>query len=88
MARPPIHPGEILASELDELRMSAALLSQELRIPIDHLDPILAGTRDIDAEPASRLGAWFGTGAQLWLNLHRSYERRLGERKLETGDSM
>jgi addiction module HigA family antidote len=79
MARPPIHPGEILADELAELQMSAAQLSRELHVPTNRITQILAGKRAITADTALRLGRWFGTGPELWLNLQKSYELRLEE---------
>ncbi len=81
MARPPIHPGEILADELAELHMSAAELARTLHVPTNRITQILAGKRAITADTALRLGQWFGTGAELWLNLQKSYELRLAEQE-------
>ncbi len=81
MARPPIHPGEIFADELAELQMSAAQLSRELHVPTNRITQILAGKRAITADTALRLGQWFGTGPELWLNLQKSYELRLAEQE-------
>ncbi|HEY7029741.1 MAG TPA: HigA family addiction module antitoxin [Thermomicrobiales bacterium] len=82
MARPPIHPGEILADELAELQISAAQLSRELHVPTNRITQILAGKRAITADTALRLGQWFGTGPELWLNLQKSYELRLAEEEV------
>jgi antitoxin HigA-1 len=79
MTRPPIHPGEILADELDELAMSAAELSRQLHVPTNRITQILGGKRAITADTALRLGQWFGTGPELWLNLQKTYELRLAE---------
>lgn len=83
MARPPIHPGEILSEELDELQLSAAELGRELHVPTNRITQILSGKRAITADTALRLGHWLGTGPELWLNLQKSYELRLAEQ--ETG---
>ena len=80
MARTPIHPGEILADELTELGMSAASLARALRIPTNRVTAILNGERSITADTALRLGHWFGTSAEMWLNLQKSYELRLAEK--------
>jgi addiction module HigA family antidote len=77
--RPPIHPGEILADELAELQMSAAELGRALHVPTNRITQILAGKRSITADTALRLGVWFGTGPEIWLNLQKSYELRLAE---------
>ena len=74
MARVPIHPGEILAEELAELGMSAAQLARAIHVPPNRTSQILAGKRSISADTALRLGKWFGTGPELWLNLQKAYE--------------
>jgi len=79
VVRPAIHPGEILADELDELNISAAELGRQLHVPTNRITQILNGTRAITADSALRLGRWFGTGPELWLNLQRSYDLRLAE---------
>ena len=86
MARPPIHPGEILAEELTELKMSAAQLGREIHVPTNRITQIIAGKRAITADTAIRLGHWLGTGPELWLNLQKSYELRLAEQ--EIGDEI
>ncbi|HYO48612.1 MAG TPA: HigA family addiction module antitoxin [Chloroflexia bacterium] len=79
MARPPIHPGEILAGELEELNMTAAELARTLHVPTNRITQILKGQRGITADTALRLGQWLGTGAELWLNLQKAYELRQAE---------
>ena len=80
MARTPIHPGEILAEELTELGMSASALARALRIPTNRVTAILNGERAVTADTALRLGHWFGTSAEMWLNLQKSYELRVAEK--------
>jgi addiction module HigA family antidote len=80
MARTPIHPGEILAEELGELDISATELARQLRVPPNRITGIVNGTRSVSADTALRLGHWFGTSAEFWLNLQKSYELRLAER--------
>lgn len=82
MARTPIHPGEILRDELAELGVSAAELARYLHIPASRVAPILHGKRPITAETALRLGRWFGTGPQLWLNLQQAYDVDLTQQHL------
>lgn len=82
MARPPIHPGEILAEELQELGINASKLAQELHIPSNRISQIISGKRAITADTALRLGQYFGTGAEVWLNLQKSYELRLAEQEV------
>lgn len=86
MARPPIHPGEILTEELEELQMSATALARTLHVPTNRITQILAGKRAITADTALRLGQWLGTGAELWLNLQKNYELRLAQQ--ESGEEI
>ena len=86
MAQIPIHPGEVLADDLKELGMSAAALARNLGVPTNRITEILNGQRAITGDTALRLGHFFGTSAQFWLNLQSLYELRLAERK--TGKSI
>ena len=82
MARTPIHPGEHLAEELDALGLSAAELARQLDVPVNRITSILNGQRSVTADTALRLGHWFGTSAEFWLNLQKLYELRLAEREV------
>ena len=82
MPRPAIHPGEILADELAELGISANELARILHVPANRISQILAGKRAITADTALRLGQWLGSGAEIWLNLQKSYELRLAEQSI------
>lgn len=82
MARPAIHPGEILADELEELQMSAAELARTLHVPTNRITQIVNGERAVTADTALRLGRWLGTGPELWLNLQKAYELRLAEQEV------
>ena len=79
MARTPIHPGEHLAEELRELGISAAEFSRQLDVPVNRITGIMNGQRGITADTALRLGHWFGTSAQFWMNLQQLYELRLAD---------
>ena len=86
MARTPIHPGEHLAEELDELGMSAAALARQIDVPVNRVTGIVNGQRGVTADTALRLGHWFGTSAEFWLNLQTLYELRLARK--EVGDRL
>ena len=81
MAARAIHPGEHLAEELDALGMSAAELARRLKVPTNRVTAILNGQRAISGDTALRLGHFFGTTPQFWLNLQSLYEIRLAEEK-------
>ena len=76
-----IHPGEHLSEELKALGMSAAELARRLDVPTNRVTGILNGKRAITGDTALRLGHFFGTSAQFWLNLQSLYELRLAQRK-------
>jgi addiction module HigA family antidote len=77
-----IHPGEHLAEELKELRMSAAELARKLDVPTNRITGILNGQRAITGDTALRLAHFFGTSAEFWLNLQNLYELRIAQKRI------
>ena len=53
-----------------------------LRIPANWLTEIINGTPSISADTAMRLGRYFGTSAQMWMNLQAQYELQAAEDEL------
>lgn len=82
MARPPIHPGEILADELQEIGITPTELARQIKVPANRITQIIQGRRNITGDTALRLGHWFGASAQFWLNLQSAYDIRLAEAKV------
>jgi addiction module HigA family antidote len=80
MARLAIHPGEILAEELAEIVVTPSELARQLRVPPNRITQIVHGKRAITGDTALRLGHWFGTSAQFWLNLQSAYDIRIAEK--------
>src|SRR6267378_2604231 len=81
MARTPIHPGEILGDELEEIGLSAKRLADVIEVPPNRLYQILAGKRNMTADTALRLGRYFGMSAAFWMNLQSAYELDLARRE-------
>ena len=79
----PVHPGEILREEMEELGMSAKAIARELGVPQNRISDILRGRRGITADTALRLARYLNTTPQLWLNLQKAFELRVAE--LEAG---
>ena len=75
----PVHPGEILSEELDELGMTADALADALDIPADIILTVLKGEGRLTADMALRLSRYLGTTPQLWLNLQKTFELRSAE---------
>ena len=86
MARTPIHPGEILADELEELGISALALAKALHVPANRISQIVSGKRGMTADTALRLSRYLSTTPGFWLNLQKAYELRLAEQ--ESGDEI
>ena len=82
----PVHPGEILGEELQELGISANALAKELGVPTNRITAIIGGRRGITADTALRLSRYFGTTPQLWLNLQKTFELRVAE--IESGNDI
>jgi len=68
------HPGRTLAGELAARDLTANALALKLRVPANRLTDIIRGKRAISAETALRLGRYFGTSAQFWMNLQANYD--------------
>ncbi len=79
--REPIHPGETLREDLDALGMSAAELARRIEVPVNRITEILNGRRSVTGDTALRLGRFFGTSGEFWLNLQKLYELRSAEQK-------
>ncbi len=75
----PVHPGEILRGELDELGLSASKLAEALCVPVNRITLILNEQRGVSADTALRLARYFGTSPEFWLNLQKSWELRQAE---------
>ena len=81
MSREAIHPGETLREDLDALGMSAAELARRIDVPVNRVTEILNGRRSVTGDTALRLGHFFGTSGEFWLNLQELYELRRAEQK-------
>lgn len=78
------HPGEMLRQEfLEPHELSANALANALRVPANRITAILKGQRGITADTALRLGRFFGTTAEFWLNLQSDYELRTAREAIE-----
>jgi len=70
----PVHPGAILKETLDDLSISMNRLAQEVRVPGNRISAIVAGQRGITGETALRLGRYFDTTPDYWINLQARYD--------------
>jgi antitoxin HigA-1 len=84
MARIRTHPGEVLREEfMAPLRLSANALALALRVPATRIGDIIRDEkpRAISADTALRLGRYFGTTPQFWMNLQSAHDLSIAEIK-------
>ena len=80
---PPVHPGEVLNEEfLAPLNLSQNKLALSIRVPAPRISEIVRGKRGVTADTALRLGRFFGTTPQFWLNLQTHYDLERAEDEL------
>ena len=78
------HPGEILNEEfLKPLGMTVNALAMALHVPGNRLYAVVDGVRGISPDTALRLGRYFGTGPEFWVNLQAHYDLESTKEDLE-----
>jgi addiction module HigA family antidote len=77
MMKRPVHPGTVLADELEELDLSASALARAIKVPPNRITQILNGERSITGDTALRLGHWFNMNPVFWLNLQSNFDLNL-----------
>jgi len=80
---PPVHPGEILADELEALELSARKFAAHIGVPPNAITEILNSDRRVTAEMAILLGAAFRTSERYWMNLQSYYDAKLARAKMK-----
>ena len=72
-----IHPGEILEKDfLEPMGITAYRLSKSIGVQQTRISQIIKGKMSITANMATRLAKFFGTSAEVWMNLQSQYEIR------------
>ncbi len=78
---PPVHPGEILRDEfLTPMSLSVYRLAKEIKVSRPRLNDVVLGRRAITTDTALRLGRYFGTTPEFWINLQTQYDLDLAQR--------
>jgi len=73
----PIPPGEILAEEfMKPNSISQNRLARDIDVNPARINDIVHGRSAITASIALRLGKYFGTTPELWMNLQSDYDLR------------
>ncbi len=77
-----IHPGEILKQEfLNPLGMSQYKLAQSIGVPAQAINDIVRRKRGISTDVALRLGKFWGTTPEFWLNLQIAYDLHVSRKQ-------
>ncbi len=70
-----------VAAELDELGLTASAFARQIDVPANRISEIIRGLRAISGDTALRLGHWFDTSPQFWMNLQSIYEVDMAQQK-------
>lgn len=79
MPRPAVHPGKILAEELDALGVTPTELSRQIAVPPNRISQIINGKRAITGDTALRLAHWFKSTPEFWLDLQPAHDLRTAQ---------
>ena len=82
----PIHPGEVLREEfLIPMGISVYRLAAALKVSRPRLNDLVLGRRRVTVDTALRLGRYFGTTAEFWIDLQTRYDLDVAERTVRDG---
>ncbi len=73
--RKPSHPGDILLTEfLQPMGISQVELAKRMKVPIQRVNTLVNGKRDVTAETAILLSRTLKTSPEFWMNLQVAYD--------------
>ncbi len=82
--RKPTHPGEVLLEEfLKPLEMSQVELARKMGVPIQRINTLINGKRDMTAETAILLSRVLNTSSEFWMNLQVACDLFDAQRTME-----
>jgi antitoxin HigA-1 len=70
----PLHPGELIGDNLDELGITVSDAAKALGISRQQLHNVIAGRYAISPEMAVRLEKALGSTADTWLRMQMNYD--------------
>ncbi len=77
----PVHPGTVLREEfLTPMALSVYRLARAIGVSRPRLNDIVLGRRRVTVDTALRLGRYFGTTPEFWMNLQTRYDLDVAER--------
>ena len=79
----PVHPGEVLREEfLQPMGITQYRLAKDIGVQPTRVNQVVRGKAGVSADTALRLGRYFGTSPQFWLNLQARYELEVASDQL------
>lgn len=82
--RKPVLPGEILLKEfLEPLGITQVELAHKMNIPIQRINTVINGKRNMTAETAVLLSRALNTSVEFWMNLQVACDIYKAEKALE-----
>lgn len=82
--RIPTHPGEILLKEfLEPMSMSQIALAERMNVPVQRVNTLINGKRDMTAETAVLLSHVLKTTPEFWMNLQVARDLYLAAKHLQ-----
>jgi addiction module HigA family antidote len=79
----PVHPGDILLHDfMEPLNLSAYRVAKDLAVSAPTVNQIVRRERSVTAEMAVKLGHYFRTSSQMWMNLQTQYDLEVVGKKL------
>ena len=75
IVNPPVHPGEILREDfMKPLDLSAGKIAKAVGVPRTRIERLMREQTGLTADTAARLGRYFRTSADFWMNIRASYD--------------
>ncbi len=82
--RKPTHPGEVLLEEfLRPMKLSQVELARRMGVPIQRVNTLINGKRDMTAETAILLARELKTTSEFWMNLQVALDLYEASKHLE-----
>jgi len=81
---PPVHPGEFLKENLDELQISQAEIARTIGLSAMRISHVIKGKRPVTAEMSLLFGKVFGQTPQYWINLQAAYDLKMAEKVISS----
>ena len=81
--RLPVHPGEILLEEfIGPRKISQMELARKIKVPIQRINTLINGKRDMSPETAILLARFLKTSPEFWMNLQTQRDLAIAQQRM------